>query len=134
MAIATHAPDSRSVRRFTRHYLEMIVAMLLGMATLYPLWKLTTHGAWAERVDISSVAMATAMTIPMVGWMLYRGHRAAPCVEMALAMYLGFAVFLPFHWWGGLGEMGVMMGGHIAMPIFMLIAMLGRWDEYARCH
>jgi len=125
----------RALWAFARHYLEMIVAMLVGMATLYPLYKLTTSGAWAERVDVSSLAMATAMTIPMVAWMrLKMGHGWAACLEMAAAMYLGFAVFLPFHWWGGLGEMGVMMGGHIAMPIFMLLAMLARYSEYTHHH
>ena len=134
MAITAHTTGSRPAWRFIRHYLEMILAMLVGMATLYPLWKLATSGAWADRVDISSLAMATAMTIPMIAWMLHRGHGPAPCVEMALAMYLGFAVFLPFHWSGGLGEMGVMMGGHIAMPIFMLLAMVARYHEYSHQH
>lgn len=119
---------------FTRHYLEMIVAMLVGMATLYPLWDVATTG-WADRVDVSMLAMATAMTVPMVAWMRWKmRHGWQHCWEMALAMYLGFAIFMPFHWWGGLGEMGVMMGGHIAMPIFMLLAMLARFNDYAHQH
>ncbi len=124
----------RAVWRFIRHYLEMVAAMLLGMVTLYPLWMLATDGmADTSRVhetELELVAMATAMTIPMVLWMWHRGHRARLTVEMAVAMYAGFVVLFPFLWVGVLGEMGVMMGGHVLMPLFMLGAMLWRRREY----
>ena len=77
------------------------------------------------------LAMATAMTVPMVLWMWRRGHQARPTAEMAVAMYGGFVVLFPFLWAGALGEMGVMMAGHVLMPVFMLLAMLVRYDEYA---
>ena len=48
-------------------------------------------------------------------------------------MYAGFVVLFPFLWAGALGEMGVMMTGHVLMPLFMLGAMLWRREEYA-CH
>ena len=123
---------------FTRHYLEMVLAMLLGMATLYPLWALTTAGAadgsWVHRTDVESLVMATAMSVPMAGWMAYRGHRPRLTTEMCVAMYAGFVLLFPLLWTGALDEMGVMMAGHTLMPLFMLAAMLLRRREYlAHC-
>ncbi|MBO9521335.1 MAG: hypothetical protein J7518_07340 [Nocardioidaceae bacterium] len=115
----------------------MVVAMLLGMATLYPVWRLLTsgdRGDWTRILEVDLLAMATAMTVPMVLWMLRRGHRMRPIVEMALAMYAGFVVLFPFLWGGMLGEMGVMMTGHVLMPLFMLGAMVARYREYAHAH
>ncbi|WP_370615586.1 hypothetical protein [Mumia sp. Pv 4-285] len=122
---------------FVRHYLEMIAAMLLGMALLYPLWTMATEGVdadWVRRADAESTVMATAMAVPMIAWMVFRGHGPRPIVEMTLAMYAGFWVLFPFLWWGSLDEMGVMMIGHVLMPVFMLVAMLLRRDEYAHAH
>ncbi|WP_262849730.1 hypothetical protein [Mumia quercus] len=122
---------------FTRHYLEMIAAMLLGMVTLYPLWTLATasaESAWLQRADVETTVMATAMAAPMVAWMVVRGHAFRPVVEMTLAMYAGFWVLYPLLWAAVLGEMGVMMIGHVLMPVFMLLAMLLRFGEYAHVH
>lgn len=122
---------------FTRHYLEMIAAMLLGMATLYPLWMMATESAesaWLQRTDVETTVMATAMAAPMVAWMVFRGHAFRPVAEMTLAMYAGFWVLYPFLWAGLVGEMGVMMVGHVLMPVFMLVAMLLRFGEYAHAH
>jgi hypothetical protein len=120
---------------FARHYVEMIVAMLAGMAALYALWLLAAAGraesSWLHRADVESVVMATAMVVPMVLWMRHRGHGATPIVEMSLAMYAGFAVLFPLLWSGAIGEMGLMVGGHVLMPVFMLVAMLARRREYS---
>ncbi|TNC42461.1 hypothetical protein [Mumia zhuanghuii] len=128
----------RPVWAFTRHYLEMIAAMLLGMAVLYPLWMLATGSAsdasWLHRTDVETTVMATAMAAPMVAWMLVRGHTFRPIAEMTLAMYAGFWILYPFLWTGTVGEMGVMMVGHVLMPGFMLVAMLLRAPEYAHVH
>ncbi|QMW68488.1 hypothetical protein H4N58_14635 [Mumia sp. ZJ1417] len=116
----------------------MIAAMLLGMAVLYPLWMLATDGlaesAWVHRTDVETTVMATAMAAPMVAWMIFRGHSFRPVAEMTLAMYAGFWVLYPFLWAGMIGEMGVMMVGHVLMPVFMLLAMLLRFGEYAHAH
>ncbi len=132
-------PATGGWRRFIRHYLEMIVAMLVGMMTLYPLWELAAGrlvtAGWVHRTDVDLTAMAFAMTIPMVGWMLWRGHRGLPVLEMSLAMCAGFWVFFPFLWADALDAMTVMVAGHVAMPVFMLLAMLARRAEYTHpCH
>jgi hypothetical protein len=126
----TRSTMARRVWRFTRHYLEMVAAMLVGMVTLYPLW-LLVDAAWTRGIEVELLEMATAMTVPMVLWMRFRGHGVRPTLEMTLAMYAGFVVLFPLLWGGALSEMGVMMTGHVLMPVFMLLAMLARHEEYA---
>jgi EmrB/QacA subfamily drug resistance transporter len=132
------APEQRPVKAFVQHYAEMVVAMLVGMVTLYPLWEIATGSApessWANRVEVEMLVMATAMTVPMALWMVRRGHGRQPVVEMSAAMYAGFVLLFPLLWAGTLDDMGVMMYGHVLMPAFMLGAMLLRREEYAHAH
>lgn len=127
-----------SRRAFVRHLVEMLLAMVLGMATLLPLWELVTggqpDGGWVHRAEVESLVMATAMALPMALWMRFRGHRVAPIIEMSLAMYAGFVVLFPFLWLGALDAGGVMMIGHVLMLVFMLAAMLARYGEYSHSH
>jgi EmrB/QacA subfamily drug resistance transporter len=133
-----HAPQRRPATTFVQHYAEMVLAMIVGMVTLYPLWEIATGSApessWVNQVEVEMLVMATAMTVPMALWMVRRGHGLQPVAEMAAAMYAGFVVLLPFLWAGTLDDMGVMVFGHVLMPTFMLGAMLLRRDEYARAH
>jgi hypothetical protein len=124
------------VRLFARQYVEMALAMLLGMAILYPQWLLLTsgiaHRGWVMRPEVDSLAMATAMSVPMVGWMVHRGHSTRLTAEMCLSAYAGFVVLFPLYWSGALDDMGLMMAGHVLMPFFVLAAvMLLRRREYA---
>lgn len=133
-AISTTSRFRKPWAAFVRHYLEMVLAMLLGMATLWPLWLLATGAAsddsWLRGIEVESIVMATAMSIPMAAWMAFRRHRARLTVEMCAAMYAGYLVLFPLHWVGALGEMGVMMWGHVLMPVLMLAAMVARRREY----
>ncbi len=125
-------------RRFARHYLEMIVAMLVGMAVLSPLEALAFEPlGWsdtAERADVGAMLMATNMTVAMGAWMRFRGHRWAPVAEMGAAMYLPFVVLLVPLWTGLISETTLMVAGHVLMPFTMLAAMLFRLDEYSADH
>jgi hypothetical protein len=67
---------SPSTKHFIRHYVEMVVAMFAGMAVLgMPFgWLLGAAGSsWQELTDTAPalmfLAMATTMTLPMIGWM-----------------------------------------------------------------
>ncbi|WP_328531053.1 hypothetical protein OG984_07985 [Nocardioides sp. NBC_00368] len=120
---------------FALHYLQMIIAMLVGMMVLYPLWMLATAGlptdSWAHRTDVESLVMATTMVIPMAAWMRFRGHGRRPVVEMSAAMYAGFVVLFPFLWLGAIDADGLMLLGHVLMLLLMLAAMLARPGEYS---
>lgn len=124
------------VRVFTRHYVEMLGAMLLGMAVLYPQWALLTAGAahdsWATGPESDALAMATAMAVPTVAWMVHRRHGRRLVVEMVLSTYAGFAVLFPAYAAGRMTDMGLMMLGHVLVPLFMMsAAMVVRCREYA---
>lgn len=124
--------------RFLTHYVEMVVTMAAGMLVLHPVWELATGGtaptSVLRSVEVDTIAMATAMSVPMVAWMRRRGHDWAPAWEMSLAMYAGFFVLYPFLWAGLLDESAVMSYGHVLMLAFMLLAMLWRRHEYTAAH
>jgi hypothetical protein len=125
---------SRATRRFTIHYLEMVVAMLVGMGVFAPVWTLAFDAFDAagtlDRPDVMAMSMATNMVVGMSLWMWFRGHGWAPIVEMGLAMYLPFVVLLVPLWLGVLSIGWLMTIGHVAM----LGTMLHRRDEYTGHH
>src|SRR5690349_1974172 len=86
---------SAPAKHFIRHYVEMVVAMLLGMAILgIPAgWALEAMGSSMDELHVDAPAlmllgMATTMTVPMVAWMRYRGHGWRPNAEMAASMFI----------------------------------------------
>lgn len=115
--------------RFLRHYLEMVVAMLLGMVGLAVFSQLVVD--LPDRTGVELVEMAVWMTVPMVAWMRARGHGVRPCVEMGAAMLVPAA--------GALAALGtgvvtdshtLLMAEHIVMFPAMFVAMLLRREEY----
>ena len=74
--------------------------------------------------------MGVAMTIPMVGWMRYRGHPWSDGMEMTAAMLLPmFALVLPVAL-GLIAGHSFLMLAHVAMLGGMLALMLYRRDRY----
>ncbi|WP_142139156.1 hypothetical protein [Acidovorax sp. SLBN-42] len=123
------AVRQRPALRFARHALEMVIAMVVGMVVLAPVWSFAWPGL-DQNTTASVLVMATNMSIGMAVWMRIRGHGAAPIAEMCAAMYLPFLVLLPFNWAGALSDMGLMTAGHVLMVPAMLAAMLRRRHEY----
>ncbi len=123
--------------QFTRHFVEMLVAMAVGMVALLPAWELVLDAAGAEwLVDnpySSALIMATNMTVAMSAWMKVRGHRWQPIAEMAAAMYLPFLVLFAPLALGLIDEGALMLWGHVLMLPAMAAAMLLRPAEYAHC-
>lgn len=118
-----------SVGRFALHGLEMVIAMLVGMVVLGPLWSWLWPGLHDD-VTAQAIVMATDMSIGMAVWMRIRGHGLPAIAEMTAAMYLSFLVLLPLHWAGWISAMTVMTAGHVLMVPAMLVAMLRRRREY----
>lgn len=127
-----------ALRRFVRHYVEMLIVMGLGMAVLGPMESLT-FGRWGwDRLlaapEGMTMVMAGNMTLAMIGWMRLRGHGWAPTLEMAASMLVPFVVLLPLLS-AGLISLGVLMtAGHVLMVLAMLAVMLRRVEEYTGHH
>ncbi len=134
VARSTRNPTST----FLRHYLEMVVAMILGMVVLgFVLGALlglvgVEVGNWdRDQPELLLLGMAFTMTVPMVGWMRYRGHGWRAAGEMTTAMFAPSFVAIGFLQ-GGIAEDVhlLMMFEHVAMFVAMLAVMLLRRDEY----
>ncbi len=125
---------SASTRHFVRHYVEMVVAMFLGMGVLLPPLgaALRAAGTSLHGSDVLMIsAMALTMTVPMVGWMRFRGHAWPVCADMTAAMVLPTLSVLALLWSGLVGDLGTLLViEHVAMLPSMLVAMLLRRDEY----
>jgi len=76
-----------------RHYLEMVVAMYVGMAFLEPLVSglVTALGQpdlHTRQPAAATLAMALEMVAPMAVWMDHRGHAVREIAEMAVVTFL----------------------------------------------
>ena len=125
--------------RFVRHYLEMIAAMIVGMAVLGGaislVLALTGNGdVLTDRPGARALIMATNMVIGMSVWMRYRHHSVTAIVDMAVAMYVPVAVLaVPF--WLGVLSGGALIGlMHLLMLPAMWLVMMRRSDEYVHEH
>ena len=133
MTTTTIDRTSGTTWRFVRHYLEMVTAMLVGMAVLGAASHLVID--LPDRTAIELVEMAVWMTVPMTAWMRVRGHGWRATGEMALAMVLPTAGALALLASGAVTDgHTLVMVEHIAMFPAMLAAMLLRRDEYTGHH
>jgi hypothetical protein len=129
---------THSTRQFIRHYVEMVVAMLLGMVALGPPAEVALRALGSSTGDLHTDApavallgMAAMMTAPMVGWMRYRGHGWQPCAEMAASMVIPTLAVIVLMWGAVVEDLGtLMLVEHVAMLPCMLVAMLLRPAEY----
>jgi hypothetical protein len=134
--------QSSPTKHLIRHYVEMVVAMFLGMAVLgVPAgWVMSAMGInWNELTDeepaLMFLGMATTMTVPMVGWMLYRGHGWRANTEMSASMFLPTFAVIGLLWADVLTDLGALMIiEHVAMLLAMAGVMLLRPAEYMRHH
>jgi hypothetical protein len=117
-------------KTFIRHYLEMLLAMFIGMGVLAG--GLAMAGVKTPSVELALLWMAFTMSLPMVAWMRYRGHGWAPSGEMTASMFLPSFAAIVLLWAGLVEDRGALMGiQHVAMLPAMLGAMLLRRDEYS---
>ncbi|MGC1213842.1 MAG: hypothetical protein WA890_21585 [Micromonospora sp.] len=125
-------------RRLSWHFLEMVVAMFIGMAVLGMATRLALallgHADLLDRLEGRVVVMMLSMGTGMTLWMYHRRHPWAGIVEMNAAMLLSFAVLLVPFWLGALPDSAVMTAGHILMLPAMALVLLHRRAEYANSH
>src|SRR3954453_8410586 len=119
--------------RFARHYISMVVVMLVGMAVLIKPLDLVVDVS--HRPAAMLIEMAVTMTVPMVAWMRVRGHAWRPCNEMAASMLLPAVEALGLLGAAVVSGTGSLMAlEHTVMFSAMFLAMLLRRDEYTHVH
>ena len=132
------SPAARTLSRrtFARHLGEMLIAMFLGMAVLGGVATLIFELAGGNFADVSGAVqvllMGFNMTVPMVGWMKYRGHDTARNAEMASSMVVPSLIAAALAAAGVLGTDGALALQHVVMIPAMLAVMLWRYDVYAQ--
>ena len=118
---------------FTRHLLEMVVAMMAGMMVLGVAVGILGEPSGEVNLLVEYGVMGVFMSAPMVAWMRYRGHTWSDGLEMTGAMLIPmFALVLPVEL--GVVELtghSLMMLSHVAMIGGMVLLMLYRLDRYA---
>jgi flagellar biosynthetic protein FliP len=133
--MSTHAAANRrtAVLTFTRHYVEMAGAMLVGMVVLGRAESLLASAAGHPHalagVAVPALAMAANMTVGVAVWMWLRGHRLRLTGEMVVGMTVGFLALAP-QWTGAAGHHAPMMAGHELMFLGMFVAMFARRQHY----
>jgi len=113
----------------------MVVAMFLGMAVLgFPVvWAMDRIGADSDAWLF--LEMATTMTLPMVGWMIYRGHGWRANAEMSASMFVPTFAVVGVLTAGLLTDIGILLlVEHVAMLAAMAGVMLLRPSEYIHRH
>ena len=135
-AIQHSAAGGRGARRrFLRHFGEMLLAMFAGMAVLGGAAELALV-AWGSSLSDTSGAvqvlvMGFSMTVPMVGWMAYRGHDRYRSAEMGASMAVPTIAAAALASAGVLGTEGALAIQHVVMIPAMLAVMLWRHEHYA---
>jgi hypothetical protein len=136
--VAAGATHRSSNGQFVRHFVEMIVAMIVGMAALGGLVSgvlaLLGHSGPIQYVELRALLMAAYMTVGMSLWMRHRGHDWPRISEMAGAMFGPFVLLLGPFWAGFISSGGLLAGGHVLMLPFMLGVMLLHREEYSQDH
>ena len=118
---------------FWRHFVEMIVAMAIGMFVGLAIF-LTAIGMTFDgpgrHPSATSIVVAISMTVPMVAWMRHRGHGWRSCGEMAAAMVIPVIPFLCLVWFN-ITE-SALCGDYCAVSVAAMLAlMLYRRSEYS---
>jgi hypothetical protein len=120
-------------RTFIRHYVEMVIAMFVGMGVFAGAG--AAVGFEVEGTELLLLWMSFTMSFGMVAWMRYRGHGWGPAMEMTAAMFVPALAAIGLLWMGLVEDEGALMAiQHAGMFPAMLVAMLLRRDEYSGAH
>ena len=128
--------SAAKVGRFTLHFLEMMLAMMVGMPLLFSLRsRIPASSIYAEifvrGTNLYDLARLVFMTVPMVIWMIVRGHGWRHSAEMAFAMSAPMAAVMALRLLGvGASQPWLIQVGYQGMFLGMLMAMLYRRDHY----
>lgn len=136
--ISLESPPKRYISPFWRHFVEMSMAMWVGMGlgALFFGLLFAAFGTSRDQIRLHHAAllvllMGFEMIAGMVAWMRYRGHGWRGCAEMAGAMVapaIPLIACLQLHVLGFGATNGLYMA---SMPVAMLALMFYRRREYS---
>lgn len=118
---------------FFRHFVEMTLAMMVGMivsaAVFLSAVGMTAAQAMRQHAVLFVVLQALGMTIAMVAWMRHRGHGWRSCSEMGAAMVVPAIPLILLRLAGTIS--GPICGAYCALSILaMVLVMLYRRSDY----
>ena len=123
---------------FVRHFVEMILAMVVGMALLDPfaqyLFSSYANIDMFATPGLFAPVMTLNMVIGMSVWMLFRRHGLRSIGEMSGAMFLPLCLFIGPYWMEMLSG-DVLIVGSMALSLpAMILVMFYRRDMYGMKH
>lgn len=135
MSVASAFGGRRTSRSggFFRHFVEMTLAMMVGMivsaAVFLSAVGMTAAQAMRQHAVLFVVLQALGMTIAMVAWMRHRGHGWRSCSEMGAAMVVPAIPLILLRLAGTIS--GPICGAYCALSILaMVLVMLYRRSDY----
>ena len=139
--LTTHGDHVPRQSHFWRHFVQMVIAMVVGMAVLgFPFravlgsFGYTRNEALDRFPEIVCLVMTFNMAVGMVAWMRLRGHPWRMTVEMTLAMCVATMVALAMFWLHIIAADPMIALMHVLMLPAMLAVMLRRREEYAHAY
>lgn len=123
---------------FWKHFWQMMAAMAVGMIVTAVLFAVIVRAKSWEQVTTdypnqALIAMAVGMTVPMAGWMLYRGMGRRNTAEMSAVMVVSVVPFLCLVWSGV--TKSAQCGGYCALSVGAMLALMAyRRAEYSHAH
>jgi flagellar biosynthetic protein FliP len=128
----------RPKRMFWRHFVEMVVVMLLSMAVLgaavSAVFALAGHANLLHFAALRGLLMTAYMVIGMALWMRHRRHGWGAIAEMSVAMAAPYVVLVGPFLGGVIGNGAFLAAMHVLMLPSMYVAMALRRDEYEGDH
>jgi hypothetical protein len=124
---------------FTRHLLEMCMAMCLRWAVLGVMfsWSVGLIGISNPNIQIpelSTLVATFSMTLPMAAWMRFHKMEWRPIGEMSAAMFVEAILLIGVVQFGILQRSSLVAWEHNLMMPAMLVPMFLRFDLYTGHH
>ena len=122
--------------RFLLNFLQLQVAMSLGALVCYLVVRLISSSpsyATSYRPGTFLFALGDIffLTVPVVAWMILRGHGWRHCIEIAVAMMTPVALIIVLGQLAGFAYLlWLLTAGYPAMSLGMLFYMLYRYNRF----
>ena len=124
--------------RFLLHFLELQIAMSLGALICYLVVRLITgSSSFTTAYHPGTFLFATGdiffLTVPVVAWMIFRGHGWRHSLEVTFAMIIPVATIMVLDQFSVYDYLTwLLTGGYPSMSLGMLVCMLYRRDHFTR--